>query len=105
MAVLIAGATWYGMSATPAEPDLVPTTAQGAGTPAQGIVATLLTLRTVKLDGTIFSDPAFMGLQDVSTDIIAEPVGRPNPFAPLTSKASPSASSTKSAQIFTPARR
>lgn len=48
----------------------------------RGIVDTLLTLRAVTLSGTIFSDPAFGTLRDFGTQIIPEPVGRPNPFAP-----------------------
>lgn len=47
------------------------------------IVQTLLKLRAIRLDGTIFTDKAFQELKDFSTQIIPEPIGRPNPFAPL----------------------
>ncbi|MEK7133987.1 MAG: hypothetical protein AAB804_02865 [Patescibacteria group bacterium] len=106
VAVLIAVGVWYGsLSSSPPSPGLVTTPIAGASGPAeQGIVATLLTLRAVKLDGTIFGDRAFMSLKDFSTEIIPEPIGRENPFAPLSLQAAPSASTTKNAQIFTPRR-
>jgi hypothetical protein len=47
------------------------------------IVNVLLQLRAVTLSGTIFTDPTFMTLQDFGSEIVPEPVGRPNPFAPL----------------------
>lgn len=82
----IAGLVWYGLSPSSTVPDLVPTPGTEGGTRADpGIVATLLSLRAVKLDGTIFSGTAFTQLEDFSTDIISEPVGRTNPFAPLSS--------------------
>jgi hypothetical protein len=47
------------------------------------VVETLLALRSITLSGTIFSDEAFLALTDSGTAIVDEPVGRPNPFAPL----------------------
>lgn len=61
----------------------------------RGIVETLLQLRSVSLSGTIFSDPAFIYLRDFGTQIVAEPVGRPNPFAPLSLR--PAAATTTTA--------
>lgn len=105
IALAIAGAVWYGLSPTPVVPDLTSTPSGDSSTTAadQGIVATLLTLRAVKLDGTIFSDPKFTGLKDFSTEIVAELVGRTNPFAPLSSQTQSLSTSTKSTQTFTPA--
>lgn len=54
---------------------------------AENIVDTLLQLRAVTLSGTIFSDPTFGRLQDFGTQIVPEPVGRPNPFIPYTASA------------------
>ncbi|OGG50033.1 hypothetical protein A2763_03760 [Candidatus Kaiserbacteria bacterium RIFCSPHIGHO2_01_FULL_54_36] len=106
IAILVAGVAWYAMSPADETPNVAPTVTAGAGAPVeQGIVATLLTLRAVKLDGTIFSDQAFLSLRDFSTEIVPEPVGRPNPFAPLSSQARASENSTKGAQIFTQPRR
>jgi hypothetical protein len=105
VAIIIAGIAWYALSGgTPSSSsDLTSAAPTASANPAdQDLVNTLLTLRTVQLDGTIFTDPAFMSLKDFSTQIVPEPVGRTDPFAPLSAAAAPSASSTRSAQIFTP---
>ncbi|PIT91154.1 hypothetical protein COU17_02010 [Candidatus Kaiserbacteria bacterium CG10_big_fil_rev_8_21_14_0_10_49_17] len=103
VALLIAGGTWYGLSASSPSSPLVTTPIAAVANPAeQGLIATLLTLRAVKLDGTILTDPVFMSLKDFSTQIVEEPVGRDNPFAPLSSQSVPSVSSTQGAQIFKP---
>ena len=47
------------------------------------VIETLLQLRTITLAGTILSDPAFLRLVDTGTQIVPEPIGRPNPFLPL----------------------
>ena len=108
VAIIIAGAVWYVMTSNPAEPNVsgTPSAAGTSATVDQGIVPTLLTLRAVKLDGTIFSNPTFLSLKDYSTEIVPEPVGRTNPFAPLNAgpknqPASPPASAT-GGQTFTP---
>ena len=102
--VIVLGGMWYvlyGGSSAPA-PSLT-TTGTGSGNPAdQTLVSTLLALRAVKLNATIFSNPAFMSLKDFSTQIVPEPVGRPDPFAPLAASTSASANTTRSAQIFSP---
>ena len=56
------------------------------------VVTILLQLRAVSLSGTIFSDAAFTSLKDFGSQIVPEPVGRANPFAPLTAVASTSRS-------------
>ncbi len=96
--VVIAGMVWYGLSQS-AEPvptitTITPVGEPGSGNAEQELVATLLTLRAVQLTGAIFKDPAFMNLRDFGTTIIAEPIGRPNPFAPLGVNVSASAAST-----------
>lgn len=82
LAIVVAGGAWWGLSggSTPT-PDLAP--AAGDNPIERGLVQSLLKLRAVKLDGTILNDPAFVGLRDFSTQIVTEPVGRDNPFAPL----------------------
>lgn len=105
IAVIIAGGIWYGLSQpSPSSSTSLVTTQAVAGTdPASAnLVSTLLSLRTVTLDGTIFSELTFVSLKDFTTAIVPEPVGRNDPFAPLSASASASASSTRSAQIFTP---
>jgi hypothetical protein len=65
---------------------LVPDTASsGGGGNVKGreILALLADMKKIKLDESIFSDPAFQSLQDLSIELVPEPKGRPNPFAPL----------------------
>lgn len=47
------------------------------------LLALLNSIRLIKLDGSIFSDPAFNSLEDFSQVIDPEPIGRNNPFAPV----------------------
>ena len=50
----------------------------------QEFLATLLNIRTLKLDNSIFLSNEFNTLRDFSVPLtIPEEVGRPNPFAPL----------------------
>lgn len=62
-------------------------TAESPGNTASAEESNLLTLlldlREVKLDESIFSDPVFRSLEDFSQDLVSEPVGRENPFAPI----------------------
>lgn len=54
----------------------------GAG-PDQDLVALLFELRAIRLDNEIFSDPLFTSLADFGQELVPEPTGRQNPFAPL----------------------
>lgn len=47
------------------------------------LLAALATLKSTKLDTSIFDDPVFMSLTDFGVEISAQPVGRRNPFAPF----------------------
>lgn len=49
---------------------------------AQDVVLILNQLKSVSIDETIFTDPAFMTLTDFHRDIAPQPKGRSNPFAP-----------------------
>ena len=40
-------------------------------------------INAIKLDTSVFSDPAFLSLKDISTVIPKEPIGRDNPFLPI----------------------
>lgn len=82
VAVLLAIGAWWLLSDTSQDDALITTkNVQGVAVDKE-LVGTLLQLRSISLSGTIFSDPAFQQLQDFGTQIIPEPVGRPNPFAP-----------------------
>ena len=98
--IVVVGGIWYGLREQSAPPALLTTVTTTTGSPTadsadQELVATLLTLRAVTLSGTILQDPAFTGLKDFGTTIVSEPIGRPNPFAPLGSGV-PASTSTQS---------
>jgi hypothetical protein len=40
-------------------------------------------MKSTKLDSAFFTDPVFLSLKDSSVEIVKEPVGRKNPFAPF----------------------
>ena len=58
-------------------------TSSVAAQESQEFLTRLQLLRTVDVEGTIFSEPRFRSLVDYRQDIPSEPVGRRNPFAPL----------------------
>ncbi len=68
--------------ATPSEPVVQVSQAPGSGVD-QDLVALLFELRGIRLETTIFSDSVFMSLQDFGKELVSEPIGRNNPFAPL----------------------
>lgn len=92
----LAGVVWYsflGGSGGPA-PLLTSEDVISENSQDSDVVRTLLTLRSVSLSGTIFSDPAFMALDDFGQEIAQEPVGRINPFAPTDQVAPPTQTPT-----------
>ncbi|MBV9159049.1 MAG: hypothetical protein JO019_00425 [Candidatus Kaiserbacteria bacterium] len=106
LVVVLVGGIWYGLSQNTPPAPLVSTSATAStGSPTQDsaneeLVATLLTLRAVTLSGTIFQDPAFTTLRDFGTAIVAEPIGRQNPFAPYISTQGASSGAAGDAQLF-----
>ncbi len=62
-------------------------TGQGLSAEAQAIGTQisqgLLRLEQIKLDKSIFTNELYLSLVDRSEPIIDEPIGRPNPFAPI----------------------
>ena len=85
LVVIIGFTGWYTLRGESGSTELLET--QDLTTPAsdadRDLVTTLLELRSVSLDGNIFTDPAFRALTDFGSQIVPEPVGRSNPFAPL----------------------
>ena len=50
----------------------------------QDFLAILLNVKSINLEDSIFSDPAFLSLRDSSIELIPDGTeGRPNPFAPI----------------------
>ncbi len=101
--VVIAGVAWYVLlpSSEQVLSSDTPISVGPLGTAE--LVEGLLTLRAVSLDGSIFSSPSFQVLQDFTTPIVAEPVGRPNPFAPLGVDVAGTATSTQITNTRIPA--
>lgn len=86
LAAFVGMVGWYTLRGSASPDALLVTENVGTGAPNEAerdLVATLLQLRAIGLDGTIFSDPAFQSLVDYGIEIVPEPVGRENPFAPL----------------------
>jgi len=58
------------------------------GVSVDGSLLTALNqLQTIRLDTTIFDNPVFESLNDISTKLAEQLSGRPNPFAPIDSSA------------------
>lgn len=51
---------------------------------SQELLIALSNLHTIELNGSVFSDPSFQSLNDFGVTIPLQPVGRRNPFQPLT---------------------
>ena len=86
LVLLISAAfAWYGFSDRSGNAPLLTSEQLNPVTEAaeKGLVEALITLRSIALTGTIFSDPAFLNLQDFGTQIVPEPISRRDPFAPL----------------------
>lgn len=47
------------------------------------LLTLLLSLKTLEIDISIFSDDRFRSLTDFSVELLQQPIGRPNPFLPL----------------------
>lgn len=105
--VLLIGAAWYEFTGSSSSAPVLTTSGSDASSTEDAqIVSTLLQLQAVTLDGTILSDPGFLALQDFTTQVVSEPLGRPNPFAPISGSVIPAASSTAplSPNLFAPAK-
>ena len=96
LVVLVVFGMWWGLPDSSSEQ--LTTEVVGTG-PDGNVVNALITLRTVTLTGTIFSDPSFISLKDLGVDIVPEPAGRRNPFAPLMSNVQAVAPTTPSQAV------
>ncbi len=101
LSTILAVTVWYMLRDAAPENQLVTENfAVGKVQVERDIVATLLQLRSVSLDGTVFSNPAFRSLQDFGSQIVTEPVGRQNPFSPISAESAntPVATTTPAGQ-------
>jgi len=101
IAIAISAGAWYFLSGSSPSPVLSDTNTNAVPAGAQDLVSSLLALRSVSLNESIFSDPSFQALQDFTTPVQAEPIGRDDPFSSLTVPTQPAAGATGAAQIFT----
>lgn len=104
--VLLIGAAWYEFTGSAAPPVLTTNVAAGASSTQDAqLVSTLLQLQAVNLNGTILSDAGFLSLQDFTTQVVSEPLGRPNPFAPISAGTTLTSTTTAlSPNLFAPAK-
>ncbi len=71
---------------------------------ATDFLSVLLNVKSIRLDDTIFSDPAFLSLHDSSIVLVPDGTeGRPNPFAPIGTDIGPAPVSTPAPTIDTTA--
>src|SRR3989344_696149 len=83
MVIVVAAGAWYFLSGSSDSGAVLSTEVPAVPPEAEELIRSLAALRAVTLDGAIFSNPSFQALRDFSTPITPEPVGRRNPFAPL----------------------
>lgn len=103
--ILLVGAAWWEFMQSSPAPILATTGTGTTDTQDAQLISTLSQLQSVSLSGAIFSDPGFLSLQDFTTQIVSTPIGRPDPFAPVSASA-PSATSTEklNPNLFAPAK-
>lgn len=78
--VVCAGAYWFFFTG---QGNSAPLTASPASTGVQATFQGLgLQLGSISFDTSIFSDPRFASLVNLSTPVAPEPIGRTDPFAP-----------------------
>ena len=82
-AVLIAALVYFMFFSGDAPNEAVVTTQNETDNVSRELIITLSNLNTIRLDGSIFTDPVFLSLSDFGVQIPLQPVGRRNPFAPL----------------------
>ncbi len=86
--VLIAIGGWYFFGRQDSTSDLTLFVEASGGDPIEAIIGrelliSLEKMKTINLDTTFFSDPAFTNLEDFTVEIPKQPIGRRNPFAPI----------------------
>lgn len=79
--IVAAAAYWYLIQGNPTDQTLTVDVIQS---PAEAEFQTLVTeLQPVTFTTTIFSDPEFKVLKDLTADVAPETTGRTDPFAPV----------------------
>jgi hypothetical protein len=104
--LLLIFAAWWEFTGNSSSQPVLTTSGIATSTQDAQLVSTLLQLQAVSLNGTILSDPGFLSLQDFTTQVVSEPLGRPNPFAPISAGAlvTGTSSATLNPNLFAPAK-
>lgn len=94
--ILLAVGFWYFKNDTSATPNLQSSAVLPEELAEFGVTINTGTLEELehKLSGAIFQSPIFASLQDFTLDVVGEPQGRRNPFAPLGAKETPAQQAT-----------
>ena len=79
--ILVAGVGWY-MYSENQRMTLDTTPAAQLELEIQDFIQKQNTLRSISIDTSILSNPAFQALETVSDPVSSQPSGRPNPFIP-----------------------
>jgi apolipoprotein N-acyltransferase len=94
--VLLSAVGYDYLHAQPAAADGdLTSSAAASSTSVDQLLGVVNEIQNIQLDGSIFQDPAFLSLQDDTTTLPPEAIGRNNPFAPLSSSQA-AAKTTKS---------
>jgi len=94
VALVLVLAYFFIFKKTPVQPSLIsstgnsvlPTNTKQGATPeiSQDFLTVLLSVKNIKIDDSIFTDPAFLSLNDSTIQLVSDGnEGRQNPFAPL----------------------
>jgi hypothetical protein len=82
--VLVAGAAFYFFTRGEEEPLTTAVAGGGVGTIGQELIIELNRLKALRsIRDDIFRDNAFISLEDFTQTVVAQPLGRNNPFAPI----------------------
>ena len=83
LAIAIVGFAAYTFLFGGDDEDLLTTTEVSNDAASQEVLSFLGTLRNTDFDLSVLDSAAFNSLRDFSVELVPEPVGRPNPFAPI----------------------
>jgi len=81
------GASWYLYEQNSVEAPLTAGTTQNEKQIEFQMLVTQL--QPISFNTSIFTDVNFLALQDITTEIAREPLGRPDPFAPVSGVRAP----------------
>lgn len=83
LATIFAAYTFFLRGDDVPEDVLLSASENDAGAAGADFVALLYQLKSLHLDLTLFDDPVFKSMENFGTEIPPEPIGKPNPFIPL----------------------